>query len=58
MRRGIRYFYAATLEVRLREYQIAHGHGVMARDEFAEVEIPAPINVDEFLERLVEATGG
>lgn len=56
IRRGVRYFYAATLEVRLREYKIAHGHGVMARDEFAETDVPAPINVDEFLDRLVEAT--
>ncbi len=56
LRRGIRYFYAATLEVRLREYEIAHGHGVMARDEFAESEVPAPIDVDAFLDRLVEAT--
>jgi len=56
MRRGIRYFYAATLDVRLRKYDIAHGHGVMARDEFADSEIPAPIDVDEFLKRLVEST--
>ena len=55
-RRGIRYFYAATLDVRLREYKMAHGHGVMARDEFSEAEIPAPIDVDAFLDRLVEAT--
>lgn len=56
MRRGIRYFYAATLDVRLREYELAHGHGVMARDEFLEAEEQPPINVDDFLDRLLEAT--
>jgi hypothetical protein len=57
MRRGIRYFFAATLEVRLREYDIARGHGVLARDEFAETEIPPPIDVQAFLDRLAEAAG-
>ena len=56
IRRGIRYFFAATLEVRLREYELAHGHGVMARDEFEEAGIRPPIDIDGFLDRLVEAT--
>ena len=56
IRRGIRYFFAATLEVRLREYQLAHGHGVMARDEFQEAGVQPPIDIDGFLDRLVEAT--
>lgn len=56
IRRGIRYFFAATLEVRLREYELAHGHGVMARDEFEEAGVRPPIDIDGFLDRLVEAT--
>lgn len=54
-RRGLRYFYAATLEVRLGEYDVARGHAVLARDEFAEVEQLPPVNVDEFLGQLGSA---
>ncbi len=57
MRRGIRYFYAATLDVRLREYEIAHGHGVLARDEFEMADAAPPINVQLFLDRLTESAG-
>jgi tetratricopeptide (TPR) repeat protein len=57
MRRGIRYFFAATLEVRLREYDIARGHGVLAKEEFAESDVPPPIDVQAFLDRLAEAAG-
>jgi len=52
MRRGLRYFFAATLDVRLREYEIAHGHGVLAKEEFAESSVPAPVDIEKFLERL------
>lgn len=55
LRRGIRYFYVATLDVRLREYQIAQGHGVLARDEFEESDVPAPVDVQRFLDRLAES---
>lgn len=55
MRRGLRYFYAATLDVRLREYEVAHGHGVLARDEFDTAGNGAPVDVQAFLDRL---TGG
>ena len=55
LRKGLRYFYAATLEVRLGEYDIARGHGVLARDEFAETEAVAPVDVDAFLEQLGSA---
>lgn len=57
MRRGIRYFYAATLDVRLREYEIAVGHGVLAKDEFESADVPAPIDVQRFLDRLMESSG-
>ncbi len=52
MRRGLRYFFAATLDVRLREYELAHGHGVLAKEEFAESQIQPPVDVEAFLERI------
>lgn len=55
LRRGIRYFYVATLDIRLREYQIAQGHGVLARDEFELSDVPAPVDVQRFLDRLAES---
>ncbi|MEM7154703.1 MAG: hypothetical protein AAF799_17775 [Myxococcota bacterium] len=57
MRRGIRYFYVATLDVRLREYEIAQGHAVLAKDEFEEAFVPPPIDVQRFLDRLSESGG-
>lgn len=51
MRRGLRYFFAATLEARLRDYKLAHGHGVMAKEEFLEAG-SAPVDVQAFLDRL------
>lgn len=57
LRRGIRYFYVATLDVRLREYQIAQGHGVLARDEFEDSDVQAPVDVQRFLDRLVQSGG-
>ncbi|MCX4246848.1 hypothetical protein [Paraliomyxa miuraensis] len=55
MRRGIRYFYAATLDVRLREYELALGHGVLAKDEFEQSDVPPPLDVQRFLDRLRES---
>ncbi|MCA9706771.1 MAG: hypothetical protein KDK70_13045 [Myxococcales bacterium] len=56
MRRGLRYFYAATLDVRLREYEIAVGHGVLAKDELESSDVPSPIDVQRFLDRLMESS--
>ncbi len=56
MRRGIRYFYAATLDVRLREYEIALGHGVLAKEELEQSDVPAPLDVQRFLDRLMESS--
>lgn len=56
-RRGLRYFYAATLDVRLREYEIAVGHGVLAKDEFESTGDPYPVDVQRFLDRLMESSG-
>lgn len=52
MRRGLRYFFAATLDVRLREYEVAVGHGVLAREEFSASNVPAPVDIEKFLEHL------
>ncbi len=52
MRRGLRYFFAAMLDVRLREYQIARGHGVLAREEFVDSGVHPPIDIEAFLTRL------
>lgn len=54
MRRGLRYFFAAMLDVRLREYQVAHGHGVLAKEEFADSGVKPPIDIEAFLGRLRE----
>ena len=56
MRRGLRYFYAATLDVRLREYEVAHGHGVLAREELESSDVRPPIDVQSFLDRLTGTT--
>ncbi|HWB77310.1 MAG TPA: hypothetical protein VG755_20225 [Nannocystaceae bacterium] len=52
MRRGLRYFFAATLDVRLREYELAHGHGVLAKEEFADSGVAPPVDVQAFLDHL------
>src|SRR5690606_38595792 len=51
-RRGLRYFCAATLAARLQEFQLAHGHGVLAREEFGESELDPPMDIEAFLERV------
>jgi tetratricopeptide (TPR) repeat protein len=56
LRRGIRYFYAATLDVRLREYEIALGHGALAKDELEQSDVPPPLDVQRFLDRLMESS--
>ncbi|MFO0633520.1 MAG: hypothetical protein U0168_11780 [Nannocystaceae bacterium] len=52
VRRGLRYFFAATLDVRLREYELAQGHGVLAKEEFGDAGVMPPVDVEGFLERL------
>ena len=60
VRRGLRYFIAATLDARLGEYTHARAHAVLARDEFtAAPDVPVPVDVAAFLERLdAVAPGG
>ncbi len=60
VRRGLRYFIAATLDARLGEYTHARAHALLARDEFvAAPDVPVPVDVAAFLERLdAVAPGG
>jgi len=51
-RRGLRYYYAATLDVRLGDYTRARGHGAFARDELAESKLGELVDVARFLEHL------
>ncbi|MBA3548033.1 MAG: hypothetical protein H0T76_16250 [Nannocystis sp.] len=51
-RRGLRYFFAATIDARLGEYNHARAHAVLARDEFRATEAPPPVDVDSFLSRV------
>jgi tetratricopeptide (TPR) repeat protein len=58
LRRGLRYFYAAALEVRLADYDSARGHAATAAMEFEETWLTIPAKADPriFLDRLAEAT--
>lgn len=51
-RRGLRYFFAATLDARLGEYAHARAHAALARDEFATTSEPPPVDVAKFIERV------
>jgi tetratricopeptide (TPR) repeat protein len=57
-RRGLRYFYAAALEVRLGDYDSARGHAATAGMEFDETWVPIPAKADPraFLDRLAESS--
>jgi len=57
-RRGLRYFYAAALEVRLGEYEMARGHATTAELEFEDGRFGVPVKADPraFLDRLAEAS--
>jgi tetratricopeptide (TPR) repeat protein len=57
LRRGLRYFYAAALEVRLGDYDSARGHAATASLEFDETWLTLPPKADPrtFLDRLAEA---
>lgn len=58
LRRGLRYFYAAALEVRLADYDSARGHAATAALEFDETWLTIPNKADPrvFLDRLAEAS--
>ncbi len=52
MHRGLRYFFAATLDARLGDYALARGHAGFAKDALSRSETPSPIDVDAFLRRI------
>lgn len=52
VRRALRYFFAATLDARLAEYDHARSHAILARDEFEAAQVAPPIDIDGFIERL------
>ena len=56
-RRGLRYFYAAALEVRLAEFDLARGHATTALVEFEDSPLPIAAKADPqgFLDRLASA---
>ena len=56
-RRGLRYFYAAALEIRLGDYESARGHAATAGVEFDDTWVPIPAKADPrgFLDRMNEA---
>jgi len=56
VRRGLRYFYAATLDARLGEYSHARAHAALARDEFTSTNLPPPVDVNKFIERVDSVT--
>ncbi len=55
--RALRYFFAATLDARLAEYDRARGHALLARQELADAAVALPIDVDEVLDNLPESAG-
>lgn len=50
--RGVLYFYAATLDVRLGDYVQARGHAVLARDELETAGRSDLLDIDRFLAHL------
>ena len=52
LRRGLRYYFASTLDIRLGEFQVARGHAVLARDELAEAGGDPPVDIGELLRNL------
>jgi tetratricopeptide (TPR) repeat protein len=52
LRQGLRYLYAAVFEARLAEYQLARGHALLAKDAFAGLTEPPPVDVEAFLDQL------
>ena len=57
LRRGLRYYFAATLDVALGDYAAAQGHAAASELEFEEAGVPIPDGVTALLGRLAELTG-
>jgi len=52
IRRGLRYFYAATLDARLGDYERARGRAAVALTEFEDASVDPPVDARKFLDRL------
>ncbi len=52
LRRGLRNYFAATLDIRLGELQSAKGHALLARDDFAESEAEIPVDIVDLIDNL------
>ncbi|MCA9661996.1 MAG: tetratricopeptide repeat protein, partial [Myxococcales bacterium] len=52
LRRGLRYYFVATLDIRLAEFQSAKGHALLARDDLMESEVEPPVDVEDLLSNL------
>lgn len=52
VRRGLRYFYAATIDARLGDFERARGRAAVALTEFEEGTIRPPVDARKFLDRL------
>jgi tetratricopeptide (TPR) repeat protein len=52
LRRGLRYYFIATLDIRLGEIQSAKGHALLARDDLEESEVEPPVDVEDLLANL------
>ncbi len=52
LRRGLRNYFAATLDIRLGEVQSAKGHALLARDDFAESELEVPVDIVDLIDNL------
>ncbi len=52
LRRGLRNYFSATLDIRLGEFQSAKGHALLARDDFSESEVAPPVDIADLLDNL------
>jgi tetratricopeptide (TPR) repeat protein len=57
LRRGLRYYFAATLDVALGDYAAGQGHAAAAELEFESAGVATPDGVTLLLERLAGLTG-
>ena len=58
LRRGLRYYFAATLDVALGDYAAGQGHAAAAELEFEEAGVEIPEGITVLLQRLGELTSG
>lgn len=57
LRRGLRYYFAATLDVALGNYDAGRGHAVAAETEFEGEMVEVPDGIRSLLDRLAQLSG-